>query len=520
MAPFDTDTTAEGSILSTTSASAGGDSGAATSLSTSANATITMDTTTNTATTAAASLPRSQSLMVTESLSGLGQMTQSLLRTMRLDVVLLGSREEEMDSVLAELECQWEMMQGLLLEEKRRRAEDDNEEGETTKAKTKDRKGDKKPTVLDNIDWDGHDNEDRLESTMSQSTIVPKERPKILEEENQLRNSNFDWGSRRTTMESSTEGVTLSDLFNVIGRTDGSDDGDNQTQQSKFSWSLFGNNNTSNSNNDGNGKNQKTVESQQLPFQIFGGKRRQENQNEEGSVARSWVSWGSNSVNTDKQAVVAQNPLQRLFQRRSMNEPLLNSDTIKSLSHLESSLNSSNASLTQATAQTTDSNDNNSNVVDNEKCISSLLIKLRGCDSAASSLHQLHTYQNHNYCNLQYTRNTLQSSTAFTSAQNQTELQNLRAHLHFAKVEQRRKARFLEDSKRRKKKAVDQEGRLKEELESIRTELFMMQMQEESSRGEGGYADADDMVGAGGNDRREWSRRYDKVVIVGVRGEN
>jgi len=55
--------------------------------------------------------------LLEEKLSGLGWTTESLLKTMRLDVVLLGSREEEMRQALAQLKGQWEVLERLLEEQ-------------------------------------------------------------------------------------------------------------------------------------------------------------------------------------------------------------------------------------------------------------------------------------------------------------------------------------------------------------------------------------------------------------------
>mmetsp|Transcript_1309 Transcript_1309/g.2776 ORF Transcript_1309/g.2776 Transcript_1309/m.2776 type:complete len:521 (+) Transcript_1309:1-1563(+) len=516
-------------------------------------------------------------------------------------------------------------------EKKRRMGVEDDAVG--TSMMTKEKMGAKRPNMqimASTIDWDGSDNDhgdnhDKQEEELGnnnhgskhstaammqpnnktattttkpklrQSMIVPRarEKPK-LQEENQLRRSNFDWGccdnemSRRASLESSTEEERLSyATYNVAGRNNGGNDNDNEKnklfeqnqsqqlqQQPKIRWSLFGNNSTSNGNNNNeNGKNQKQVENgepqpQQSPFQLFGGRRRQENQNntaarsnEEKSVGKAGRGGNNNGSidnNGDKQVIVVaqMSPFKRIFQRRSIvNAELengsVNSETIKaSSSQQESPSNSSNASSSQPNSSTAapapnsnkdsnsntvndNSNNDNSIKVDNAKYISSLLVKLRGCDSAASTLHQLHSYQNRNYYNLQYTKNTLHRTTAFYSAQSQSELQQLQLRLHFGKVERRRKARFLEDATSRKKKAVDSEERLKEELESIRTELFRMRMQMEQqeqlmeeqllSRGGGGGnggGGGDNGGGStGNNDRREQSRRHDRVVIVGS-GEN
>ena len=47
--------------------------------------------------------------MLDESISNLSQSTQSLLRTARLDIVVLGSQCEDMKETLVQLESQWDM---------------------------------------------------------------------------------------------------------------------------------------------------------------------------------------------------------------------------------------------------------------------------------------------------------------------------------------------------------------------------------------------------------------------------
>ena len=53
-----------------------------------------------------------------ECLCHLGRTTESLLRTMRLDVVVLGSRDEEMRSILRKLEEEWHMLEMTMEKQK------------------------------------------------------------------------------------------------------------------------------------------------------------------------------------------------------------------------------------------------------------------------------------------------------------------------------------------------------------------------------------------------------------------
>ena len=88
--------------------------------------------------------------LLKEELSGLGWTTESLLRTMRLDVMLLGSREEEMREALAQLEGQREVLE-MLLEEQRGVEEEgggDKDADEEKSLRTAER-------LVSTIDWDG-----------------------------------------------------------------------------------------------------------------------------------------------------------------------------------------------------------------------------------------------------------------------------------------------------------------------------------------------------------------------------
>lgn len=242
-------------------------------------------------------------------------------------------------------------------------------------------------------------------------------------------------------------------------------------------------------------------------FQLFGGRSKRQlvlnetqnnTSNDEGSVNNAPISVGgrkgkedhTNNTNDDKTV--------------ETHSPSYCSDT--SSSHQVATKNNSKKA-------STDSKD--------EKIISSLQVKLRGCDSAASTLQQLLSYQTRHLFNLQYERNSLQSSSQFESSHSKQELEKLRNQLHFAKVERRRKSRFLEDAHKKKKRTQDQEELLKGELESIRTELFMLNnIQQMAERGGGGGGggntndDGGDFLGDN-NHGMDGSSSHDRVVIVG-----
>ena len=72
---------------------------------------------------------------------------------------------------------------------------------------------------------------------------------------------------------------------------------------------------------------------------------------------------------------------------------------------------------------------------ENKRLTSSLQMKFRNYDSAASTLHRLLSYQTRNLLDLRYPRNSIRSSTALLSKHSQSELQALESKLHFTKVE-------------------------------------------------------------------------------------
>ena len=71
---------------------------------------------------------------------------------MRLDVVVLGSQNEDMKQTVCQLESQWDMLQRIVAEENERKAmleaEEEEEEGETNKEKGGTTNNNKKKTKL------------------------------------------------------------------------------------------------------------------------------------------------------------------------------------------------------------------------------------------------------------------------------------------------------------------------------------------------------------------------------------
>ena len=112
--------------------------------------------------------------------------------------------------------------------------------------------------------------------------------------------------------------------------------------------------------------------------------------------------------------------------------------------------------------------------------ISTMQIKLRGCDAAASSLHQLVSFQKRQITDLQHERNRLKVLSEFESLQDQLELKSLQTQVVSAREERDRKEDLLEQLFIKRDLLTDKEEKLQAELECIRMELSMLNMQLEN----------------------------------------
>lgn len=421
--------------------------------------------------------------------ASLGRATESLLRTMRLDVVLLGSREEGMREALARLERQWELLERMREEHDRKCEEKDAAEGEFVGEGGKGKEKEKR--VASSIDWDGaatptaRTQPRSTNQAVSQSMVVRKTEPEKVS--SQLSNSNFDWGgvddsvhseARRASLLGST-GESLTNIINAAPNEEAReevpilrrlfprrDSGEGRRGRKDDEGSV-----AASVGKNGNGEK---------GWNIFAGEG---NGNKKGEGTAE--STGGNQGN-----MPAESPFRRLFRRNK---------------ELDGSSNTRETAETQPSPSNSSATNNSPNPAEEDEDpahLASLQLKLRGCDAAASSLQQLLAFQSRNLLDLQHERNALRSSSEFDSAHSERELENLRNRLAHAKVERRRKARLLEESIRKKKKAVDQEERLKGELESIRTELFMLHVQMSKAEREGYTAESTE-------------RGREKVVIVG-----
>lgn len=178
-------------------------------------------------------------------------------------------------------------------------------------------------------------------------------------------------------------------------------------------------------------------------------------------------------------------PLQKFFasRRRSLDTSSVTGDTYETHPTQESpctdtSSSSNNDNGSNNPAAIIEEEDDEEEKEEDAELIQSLQVKLRGCDSAASTLHQLLTFQTRNLNDLERQHTTLSTITSkFNATYTKSELEKLSNALQYAKVERRRKARQLEDAKNRKRKCDIQEERLGGELEGIRSELCRLRME-------------------------------------------
>eukprot|EP00580_Thalassiosira_gravida_P017556 CAMPEP_0201661710 /NCGR_PEP_ID=MMETSP0494-20130426/3998_1 /ASSEMBLY_ACC=CAM_ASM_000839 /TAXON_ID=420259 /ORGANISM="Thalassiosira gravida, Strain GMp14c1" /LENGTH=684 /DNA_ID=CAMNT_0048139891 /DNA_START=148 /DNA_END=2202 /DNA_ORIENTATION=+ len=260
-------------------------------------------------------------------------------------------------------------------------------------------------------------------------------------------------------------------------------------------------------------------------FQLFGGRRMSqmnESINEEGIVNDASLGSGTQRGNDRRPA---NSPFQRIFQRNNNMDSTASMNTRDTVETQQSPCHSSDTSSSQQAANN-NNNKSKQSAVENARVISALQVKLRGCNSAASTLEQLLSYQTRNLLDLRHERNTLRSASKFDARQSDKELNKLRSQLHSARVERRRKARFVEDAQKKMKKTQRQEELLKGELESIRTELFLLNKERTEaqgvagSRGSGrGDNNVDGNDGGEGIGDSNHSRGIrDRVVIAGEGG--
>jgi len=411
-----------------------------------------------------------------DALATLSNQSQSLLRTMRLDVVVLGSQNEDMKQTVCQLESQWDMLQRMVIEENERKAIllEAEEEGGETKEKGDTTNNNKK--IESSIDWDGNEKRKRLEKRESIS-----------------KQNNFDWGISDEEVEEKgdAQGTT----------TNNSSDIENATEDQE----------TSDQTNDyGNDK--------PWLLRLFGRKDR----DRETDIQRQPSEGNNKSIDDGNTQQEESQPaaqdsvggLQKFFSGRRNSFQKQNTsvagETLETYPTQQSESPSNAAG--SSSNPTADNNSDEQDEEEDAELIQALQVKLKGCDSAVTTLKQLLQFQTSNLYDLQYQHTNLTSETKFNNKYNSTELKKLADQLHFAKVERRRKARQLEDVKKKKKIITSQEEQLRGEVVSIQTELFRLRT--EINKNE----QLIHTVGENGSEHQQQQHqrdsRHDRVVIV------
>jgi hypothetical protein len=417
-----------------------------------------------------------------DSVDNLGRSTESLLRTMRLDVVLLGSQQDEARSTLAKLEQDWEMLQKLLAEQsKKERREEEEEE---TKSNDGNNQKQQQPKFRplrrhSSIEWSAHGSEeggteqDNSEPQQQQTTTTsrtmnlsdysnPDSSNKSIQN---LDNSNFDWGmcerddndelEQEDRKADQSAPLTVDNVLNQAKRNNerergsgGSGGDDLPPVKRMFGWGRDNKRDTKISNNS------YTTPREQPDRPSFYGRR---GKKQEGDDAASAITEGTvSSVNSFS--------WQKLFRRDG--------------SHRNGMVNEKKLQQQQPSNSLALSSNTEKDLSD---AISTMQVKLRGCDSAASSLQQLLSYQKRQITDLQHERNRLKLLSEFESLQGQLELKSLRTQLESAQAERARKIRLLKEAENSRSICMDKEEKVKEELECVRMELFMLNNHLESS---------------------------------------
>ena len=412
------------------------------------------------------SFTNSNSQQLEDALSTLSNQSQSLLRTMRLDVVVLGSQNEDMKQTLCQLESQWDMLQRMVAEENERKAmleAEEEEEGETNKEKG----GNKK--IESSIDWDGNEKRKKLEKQASIS-----------------KQNNFDWGISDEEVEEKGDAQGTTTNTSEIGNS-----GDQETLDQ--------------TNDYGNDK--------PWLLRLFGRKDRdRDNGTQQQPLEGNNKSIDDENIQQEESQPTAQDSvggLQKFFSGRRNSFQKQNTSVAGETLETYPTQQSESLSNAGSSNPAADNNSNNDEEEDAE-LIQALQVKLKGCDSAVTTLKQLLQFQTSNLYDLQYQHTNLTSETKFNDKYNSTELKRLADQLHFAKVERRRKARQLEDVKKKKKIITSQEETLRDEIVSIQTELFRLSMEIKKDE------QLMHTVGENGSEHQQQQRdnRHDRVVIV------
>ena len=384
-----------------------------------------------------------------ETVDNLGQSTQSLLRTMRLDIVLLGSQRDESQASLLKLEKYWEMLQKLIAEQtEKERAEEDEKKN---KEKEDENGGNNTPNEQfrrhSSLEWLEHSEKDLQQTNEVEQ---PTTRTMNLSDYSNRHSSNLDWGEhdddeleQEDRKADQSAPLTVDNVMNQV--ESGGDD--LPPVKRMFGW---GRDNKRDDNQISNKSSApKESDTRSLSASWFGRTRGKIEQEGDDAVYAVTVGTAS-SVNSFS--------WQKLFRRDG---------SYRSGWGVDEKLS---PSIPPASAEK-----------DLSDAISTMQVKLRCCDSAASSLQQLVSYQKRQITDLEHERNRLKLMSEFESLHGQSELKSLRTQVECAQVERTRKIRLLKEAEESRSIVTDKKEKLKEELECVRMELCIRNMQLENS---------------------------------------
>mmetsp|Transcript_10555 Transcript_10555/g.16039 ORF Transcript_10555/g.16039 Transcript_10555/m.16039 type:complete len:478 (-) Transcript_10555:72-1505(-) len=447
-----------------------------------------------------------------ESIDHLSQSTQSLLRTMRLDVVLLGSQQDESRSTLSKLEQDWEMLQKLLEQQRNKEEERREEEGEEEEEEEETRNGKEQEhlegvIVVDKIRDDTQEQKAPFRQSRRHSSSIEWSEDGLSQSGDEPNTSNDqDQQAIRT--------LNLSDYSNPNSSSHKSSSTERRLDRSNFDW---GTDHDDDDKNDMEEEDRKAEQSAPLTLDVMLKQAKRQTEIMDSKIGNAggddvppikrMFGWGRDKQRDSKLSTNSTTTeSSSFFGRRATNKKQEGADDAASAITECTTGTNNNRNVWQSLFQRRVGNNNNNkkgssseektgkknNVPssssaptpkgeDLSEAISTMQVKLRGCDSAASSLHQLVSFQKRQITDLQHERNRLKVLYEFEALHSRSELKSLATQAESAQVERERKICLLQEAERCRSIFVDKEEKLKEELECIRMELFMLNIQLETS---------------------------------------
>jgi len=418
---------------------------------------------------------------------------------MRLDVVLLGSQQDESRCTLSKLEQDWEMLQKLLEEQaakereakeealkknKEREQQQDNRNDDGNKKQQERKAPFRQFRRHSSIEWsedvislEGKDEQANIKDQEQQAATRtlnlsdysnPNSSSNSKSTRTGLDHSNFDWGAAYDDDNNDMEEedrkadqsgpMTLDSMLNQAKQTEVESSGEGGDDLPPIKR-IFGWGRDKQQRDDKVPTTPTTTQSEPGPS-FFGRRGNTKKQQEGVDDAASTITVGTTTSSSRNSF-----SWQTLFRWDGSNRSGGGGGMI------DEKLPSNNSTIPSFTEKEKDLSDE----------IYTMQVKLRGCDSAASSLQQLVSYQKRQLTDLQYEKNRLKVLSEYESLHAQSELKSLQAQMEDAQVERERKISMLKDAEKCRSIFIDKEEKLKEELECIRMELFMLNMQLEST---------------------------------------